>query len=74
MAKGQLTFDLPEEQNEWEMANKASDVYSVLSELDNELRNHLKYGSHPEWDDATVEEIRKILNDLMMDRSIHFAI
>jgi hypothetical protein len=72
MAKGQLTFALPEEQDEWDMANKASEAYSVLSELDSELRNHLKYGSHPEWNDTTVEEIRKILNDLMADRSIHF--
>jgi hypothetical protein len=63
MAKGQLTFDLPEEQTEFERACKAGDTYCVLSNLDGELRNHLKHNSHPEWDDATVEAIRKILWD-----------
>jgi hypothetical protein len=72
MAKGRLTFKLPKEQSDWEMANKASDAYYILEELDIELRNHLRYGSHPEWNDTTVEEIRKILNDLMADRSIQF--
>ena len=72
MANGSLSFNLPEEQVEFDQACKAGDMYSVLCEFDGELRNHLKHDSHPYWDGATVEEIRKILNDLMMDRSIHF--
>ena len=70
MAKGQLTFDLPEEQDEFDRACKAMDFYCVLSNLDNELRSHLKYDSHPEWDDATVEAIRKILWDQVADYGI----
>ena len=70
MAKGQLTFDLPEEQDEFERACKAWDFYCVLSNFDSELRSHLKHNSHPEWDDATVEEIRKILLDLVADYGI----
>jgi hypothetical protein len=72
MAKGQLTYKLPEEQVEFEQACKAGDMYCVLTDLDSELRNHLKHNSHPHWDNATVEEIRQILNDLMADRSINF--
>jgi hypothetical protein len=70
MAKGQLTFDLPEEQDEFERACKAMDFYCVLSNIDGELRNHLKHNSHPEWDDATFEAIRKILWDLVADYGI----
>jgi hypothetical protein len=72
MANGSLSFSLPEEQVEFEQAVKAGDMYSVLVELDGELRNHLKHDTHTDWHDATVEEIRKILNELMTDRSIHF--
>lgn len=72
MAKGTLSFNLPEEQVEFEMACKALDFNCVLDEFDNELRNHLKYDSHPHWDSQTVEEIRTILNSLMQERCLHF--
>lgn len=72
MAKATLEFNIPEEQVEHEMACKAPDMYCVLCDLDHELRNHLKHDSHPDWDSSTIEEIRKILNDLMASRSIHF--
>lgn len=72
MANGTLSFSLPEEQVEFDQACKAGDMYSVLNELDSELRNHLKHNTRPHLHDATVEEIRQILNNLMMDRSIHF--
>jgi hypothetical protein len=72
MANGTLSYSLPEEQVEFEQAVKAGDMYCVLTNLDSELRNHLKHDTHPHWDGTTVEEIRKILNELMDDRSIHF--
>jgi len=72
MAKGTLTFDLPEEQTEFDMANRAADMWAVLDDLDQELRNHLKYASHPEWHGETVEDIRKILLDAMAERGINF--
>jgi hypothetical protein len=46
------------------------DFYCVLSNIDGELRNHLKHNSHPEWDDATVEAIRKILWDQVADYNV----
>jgi hypothetical protein len=72
MAKGILEFNLPEEHTEHEMACRAADMYRVLCDLDNELRNHLKHNSHPEWNGETVEDIRRILNDLMSDYCIRF--
>jgi hypothetical protein len=70
MANGTLSFTLPEEQTEFERACKAGDMYCVLSNFDGELRNHLKHNSHPEWDEATIEEVRKILWDLVADYGI----
>jgi hypothetical protein len=70
MANGSLSFTLPEEQDEFERACKAGCVYSVLSLFDNELRSHLRHNSHPDWDSTTVEEVRKILYDLIADYGI----
>jgi len=70
MANGTLSFTLPEEQQEFEDACKAGDFRCVLGQFDNELRSHLKYNSHPDWDGRTVEEIRKILWDLVADYGI----
>lgn len=72
MPKATLTFDLPEEQADFAMATHAADMWIILSDLDNELRAHLKYGSHPEWDEKTVEEIRKIIWDMRQERGINF--
>jgi hypothetical protein len=70
MANATLSFTLPEERHEFEDACKAGDFRCVLGHFDGELRNHLKHNSHPEWDDATVEAIRKILWDLIADYNI----
>ena len=72
MAKGALTFNLPEEQTEFDMANRAADMWAVLDGLDQELRSHLKYDSHPEWDNKTVEKIREILLNAMTERCVNF--
>jgi len=70
MANGSLTFSLPEEQQEFEDACKGGDFRRVFSQLDSDLRSHIRHNTHPEWDLATVEEIRKILHDLMADYNI----
>jgi hypothetical protein len=70
MANGTLSFTLPEEQTEFERACKAGDMYCVLNHFDDELRSHLRHNSHPDWDGTTVEEIRKILYDLIADYGI----
>ena len=70
MANGTLSFTLPEEQQEFDDACKAGCFRSVLGNLDGELRSHLRYDSHPDWDSRTVEAIRKILWDLVADYGI----
>jgi hypothetical protein len=70
MANGTLSFTLPEEQDEFERACKAGDIYCVLGCFDNELRSHLRHNSHPDWDDATVEKVRQVLYNLIADYGI----
>jgi len=41
-----LKFQLPEENHEYKMANKASDYYSALFDIFSELRKEYKYGEH----------------------------
>jgi len=41
--KATLEFDLPEEQSEFDLCCDATKLSIVISELNNELRNHLKY-------------------------------
>lgn len=59
MAKATLSFNLPEERVEFDLASKAADLSSIISGLESELRSRLKYDSRPEWDEATVESIRQ---------------
>ena len=70
MANGTLSFTLPEERQEFEDACKAGDFRVVLDNFDNELRSHLRHNSHPDWDSATVEKVRKTLYDLIADYGI----
>lgn len=44
--KAILKFQLPEENHEYNMANKASDYYSALFDIFSELRREYKYGEH----------------------------
>jgi hypothetical protein len=73
MANATLSFTLPEEQMEFEMACKAVDLHSIITTLSDELRSHLKYDSHPSWDSSTVEEIRQLLWEMVNERNVNFS-
>ena len=73
MANGTLSFNLPEEQVEFDMACKANDLHRVITDLGDELRNHLRYGSHSDWDSTTVEEIRQLLWEMVNERNVNFS-
>jgi hypothetical protein len=71
--KAKLTFNLPEEQDDFNHAIKGVDYYLVLTELDNKLRNIVKYGGDGEWkgkEDAA-ELMRKELNLIILERGIN---
>ena len=48
MSKVTIEYTLPEEQEEFETANNASKYYSVIWDLDQYLRNFVKYPSDRE--------------------------
>lgn len=59
-----LSFKLPEEQEEFELAQKAGHLSGVIDNLDNYLRSKIKYEDHPEAIHAIYEEIRSKLWEL----------
>lgn len=60
--KAILEFSLPEEQNEFDLANKASKMYSALFDIRNQVfRPARKHGySHTELQDLSEKEIELI--------------
>jgi hypothetical protein len=63
MPKATLTFDLPEEQSEFDLANNAGKYYSVLWDLDQYLRNFVKYPSDRE-DPILTDTMAKVRDEL----------
>jgi len=70
MPKAILEFNLPEESDEFSLAAHGADWRYVVSTLDEVMRRHLKYGSQPEWDSATVESIRTMLHEVVQEESL----
>ena len=63
MSKATLTFDLPEEQDEFDTVNNAGKYYSVLWDLDQYLRNFVKYPSDRE-DPILTDTMAKVRDEL----------
>jgi len=58
--KATFTFDLPEEQEEYETYSRAGKYGSVLWDLDQWLRSEIKYRGKNEY-----EPVRSILHDFL---------
>ena len=72
MPKCKLEYNLPEEKSDFILASKAQGWYSALFDLDQYLRNKLKYGNDFKSTDETLETVREYLHSLMEDNSISF--
>jgi hypothetical protein len=72
--KAILKFTLPEEQEEFETANNASKYYSVIWDLDQYLRNFVKYPSDREDPilTDTMAKVRDELWRLMREHNLDF--
>lgn len=68
--KAKLTFNLPEEREEYEMTMNALKYYSVLSEFDNYLRTKLKHEEMTDEVYDVYEKVREKLWDIMNDEEI----
>jgi hypothetical protein len=69
--KAIIEFNLPEDQIEFELANKAASMYHVLWELKTELRSMLKYGDLPDTQYEIVEKIQDFLMSSLDDNEIN---
>ena len=70
--KAKLTFNLPEEQGDFEMAVNGNKYAALIFEYDQWLRNIIKYGSdgisHDKYD--AYAECRQKLNEMLMEEGI----
>lgn len=61
MPKAQLTFILPEENNEFNLANRGSEYFCTIFEALNKIREIIKYREISEETENALEEVRDIL-------------
>jgi len=73
MPRVTIEYTLPEEQDEFETANNASKYYSVLWDLDQYLRNFVKYPSDREDPilTDTMAQVRDKLWELMKENNLN---
>jgi len=72
--KATLKFNLPDDDQEFELATNASNFWSVLWELDQDLRAKTKYASDdlPQDKYDAYQEVRDKLYELMSESNISF--
>jgi hypothetical protein len=72
--KAILEFNLPDDQQDFEMASNAMKFWSVLYELDQDLRAKTKYASDdlPQDKYDAYQEVRDKLYELMSENLISF--
>ena len=72
--KAILEFNLPDEKQEYDLANSALNFFSVLWELDQDLRAKTKYAADdlPQDKYDAYEEVRDKLRELMTESNVNF--
>jgi hypothetical protein len=74
--KATLEFNLPDDQQEYDLANNGLNFWNVLWELEQDLRTKTKYAPddlpQDKWD--AYQEIRDLLRELMTENNIDFNI
>ena len=72
MPKAVITFNLPEEREEYKLANRAGEYYSALWSFDEYLRKQLRYNEEltkkeRETFESVREEFSNIIGNLLDD-------
>ena len=65
MPKATITFNLPEEKTDYDMANSAGKMYSILWEIDQHCRAILKYGGADGYKYKSVDELAEYIRDMI---------
>lgn len=68
--KATLEFNLPEENEEFEMKINAGKYYCALEDLREFLRSKLKHGDLPPETEAVYEEVREKFYDVLKDNEV----
>ena len=70
--QAQLTFTLPEEEEDFFLATNAPQLAYVITELLADLRNKVKYKheKHPEAAIVAYDDVRTIIGDLLRARDL----
>lgn len=63
MPKATIEYNLPEEQDDFELATNAGKYYAILFDLDQYLRNFVKYPSDKE-DPILTDTMAKVRDEL----------
>lgn len=66
--KATLVFELPNDRNEYEMANRAGSMYSALWDIQQKMRSLDKYGIdqyYGETKEELVAKLREEINDII---------
>jgi hypothetical protein len=69
--KAKLTFNLPDDQHEWDNAVNANAMYLALWDLSQELRTLWKYEELSEEEYAIVETIRDKFHEILSEHNIN---
>lgn len=70
MAKVTLTFDLPEELDDFKAALQGRDLQFALWDIDQYLRAKIKHGTHSEEAHKVYAEIRELIHTELQDRDV----
>ena len=72
--KAQLTFNLPEDSHEFDMATQGASMHSVLWQMDQWLRGNIKHAPDSMSNDEykAYERCREELRELMFENGVKF--
>ncbi len=70
MPKGVLSFDLPEEEQEFRSAQEGGEWRIVMMDLLEHIRSQLKYQNLPDQKAAAYEEFRELIWNTLSDRGL----
>ena len=70
--KAILEFELPADKENFDASAKGMDWAIVAWDLDQLLRKKLKYEEHVHETRKTLEEIRELLNGMLVDKGLNY--
>ena len=71
--KAKLTFNLPEDQEQFNAATKAMEWALLVWDLDQQCRDWVKYDNHNFKDiQETLQGVRRIIYEAMIEKGITF--